>query len=132
MSTMKWLWNEWVGDILIKLNRKLNVMNESKTVPGFAHSGVKDRGFVTRIGSNEKNPISLFNSCDGRIQQVVGAEVGSRGFVHRESLFGTQRFAAQTVEQVFQGNQSLRTKFYKNCDVRKTTNIQFVFLSLVR
>ena len=80
------------------------------TVPCFAHSGVKDRGLVTGICSNEKNPIGLFDSGDGRVQQVVGAKVGSRGFVHGKGFLSAQRLAAQTVEQVFQGNQRLKTK----------------------
>ena len=46
--------------------------NKKNRLPGFAHSGVKDWSLISRVGSDEQDPIGLLDSGDGGVQQVVG------------------------------------------------------------
>jgi hypothetical protein len=40
-------------------------------LPSFAHSGIEDWSLVARVCSDQKDPIGLLDSGDGRVQQVV-------------------------------------------------------------
>lgn len=97
-----------------------------------ADSGVEQWGFVARVGSYEQQQVTVLDASDARVQQVVGAQVSAAererevvrcttkdtvgtlyiiyAFLpcprHREELLSAEVFRVESVEEVFEGDQS--------------------------
>lgn len=107
------------------------------TGPPLANSGVEQRGFVAWVGSYEQKQVALLDASDAGVQQVVGAKVSADGGIrkatglwraanlghswfklridthspcscHREHLLSAEVFWTESVEEVFEGDESLR------------------------
>jgi hypothetical protein len=81
---------------------------EVRAQPSLADSSVENGSLVTGVGSDQKDGISLLDSVDARVEEVVGTDVnsvsggkGSVGLVEGEVL------RSKLVHQVLQGNERL-------------------------
>ena len=89
--------------------------------PGLAHPRVEDGRLVARVGADQKNPVGFLDAGDGRVQEVVGPQVGAGRVVHWEGFLRAEGLAAQTVEKIFQGNQRLE----KRCNTEAAIQLKY-------